>query len=264
MSGATVVIPAYNEAKTIRDVVTRTLPHAQAVIVVDDGSIDGTAGLIADLPVTVLANERNLGKAASIWRGAERALADGAAGIYTLDGDGQHDPADLRRMVRGAAAKPNAIIVGARLHARASIPRTRYYVNRFANFWVAWAAGVPIEDTQSGFRYYPAATFRTLALAHGPADSFVFESEVLIAAAWAGVEIVCVPISVRYANPPRASHFRPIMDFARVGAMVARRLVGSGFNPRGLVRSLRSRGAVVPPAETAGLRTICSQPRGRW
>ena len=122
----TVVIPAYNEASTIRDVVERTLAHATSVIVVDDGSTDGTAARLAGLPVTLLVNERNLGKAASIWRGAEAAFASGASSIVTIDGDGQHNPEDLRRIFHAAALRPNAIVIGARLHARATIPKVRY------------------------------------------------------------------------------------------------------------------------------------------
>ena len=123
------------------------------------------------------------------------------------------------------------------------IPPLRYCANRFANFWIAWAAGTLIDDTQSGFRYYPAAVFRDLDVAHDRWSSFVFESEVLIAAARAGMEIVCVPISVRYADLKRASHFRPVVDFARISFMIAGRLLRSGLNVPGLVRSLRMRSA---------------------
>ena len=251
MNGVAVVVPAYNEAATVRDVVAGALVHTDSVIVVDDGSSDGTAARLRGLPVTLLVNERNRGKAASIWRGAKHAFANGATSIITVDGDGQHDPADLGRLLLAAAAKPNAIIIGARLHAKDRIPALRYRANRFANFWIAWAAGTPIDDSQSGFRYYPAAVFSTLPLAHGREASFVFESEVLIAAARAGIEIASVPISVRYTDLSRASHFRPVADFARIGAMVARRLFCAGFNLPGLVRSLRLRSDRAAPPDTA-------------
>lgn len=250
MNGCTVVIPAYNEAAKIRDVVARTLAQAKRVIVVDDGSTDGTAERIQDLPVTLLVNVRNLGKAASIWRGAETALAAGATSVITIDGDGQHNPEDLRRIFHAAAERPNAIIIGARLHARATIPKSRYLANRFANFWVAWAAGRPIADSQSGFRYYPAAVFRTLDVRHGRWSSFVFESEVLIAASRAGIEVLCVPISVEYANRARASHLRPVADVAKIGLMICGRLIRTGLNLPGLVRSLRGASKPPPPSES--------------
>ena len=234
-----VVIPALNEATTIRDVVERALAQGATVIVVDDGSTDGTAERLDGLPITILVNPANIGKAASIWRAAEHALRDGGSGIVTLDGDGQHNPEDLRKIFHAATSRPKAIVVGARLHARDTIPRVRYLANRFANFWIAWAAGRPIADSQSGFRYYPAAVFQSLDVRHDRQASFVFESEVLIAAARAGIDIVFVPISVRYDNPPRPSHLHPLYDIARIGAMLTRRLVLARFDLRSLAASER-------------------------
>ncbi|HVF63696.1 MAG TPA: glycosyltransferase family 2 protein [Casimicrobiaceae bacterium] len=239
MNVVAVVIPAYNEAATIRDVVERTLNVMPSVVVVDDGSVDGTRDALAGLPVTVIVNERNQGKAHSLWRGARVAIEGGATSIVTLDGDGQHHPEDLPKILRAAALKPNAIIVGSRLHARDIIPRARYRANRFANFWIAWAAGQPLADSQSGFRHYPAHVFGTLDVRHDRWSSFVFESEVIVAAARAGIEIVCVPIAVTYANPARASHFRPVADIAKITMMIAGRLLATGLNLPGLVRSLR-------------------------
>ena len=242
-----VVIPAFNEVATIRDVVERTLKHATCVIVVDDGSTDDTIARLQGLPIVLIRNERNEGKAASIFHGAAEASRRGARGIVTLDGDGQHDPDDLRKILPAAALRPNAIIVGARLHARDTIPRTRYLANRFANVWIGWAAGRPIADSQSGFRYYPAAVFETLELRHDRPASFVFESEVLIAAARAGIELAFVPISVRYANPARPSHLHPVVDIARIGAMIFRRLAQVRVEPRGVLAGFR-RHVLRPPS----------------
>lgn len=249
MNGLAVVIPAFNEAATIRDVAMRTLAFVPDVIVVDDGSTDGTGAELAGLPVTLIGNARNAGKAACIWRGAEVALAAGASGIVTIDGDGQHDPADLPRILHAAGARPNAIVIGSRLHARATIPKVRYCANRFANFWIGWAAGRPIADTQSGFRAYPAAVFRGLNVRHDRWSSFVFESEVLIAASRAGMEIVCVPVSVKYAAPPRPSHLRPVADISKIALMVAARLLGRGLYLPGLWRSLRAPDPSPAPAD---------------
>ena len=250
MSNCLVVIPAYNEAATIRDVVTRTLAHVRDVIVVDDGSTDGTAGQLAGLPVTLLVNRRNRGKAAAVWRGARTALAAGAAGIATIDGDGQHDPDDLPRLFGAARLKPAALVIGARLQAKASMPKSRYRANRVATFCIAWAAGQPISDSQSGLRYYPAAVFRDLDVPHDRWSSFVFESEVLIAAARAGIEIASVPVSVRYAELARASHFRPVTDVLKITSMVAGRLLRSGLNLPGLLRSLRRPDLLMLPPES--------------
>ena len=236
---AVVVIPAYNEAATIRDVVERTLRQVQQVIVVDDGSTDATSDALQGLPVTLLVNAVNQGKAASLWRGAMHAIAMGASTVFTLDGDGQHDPADLQRLAGVAELYPEAILIGSRLHARERIPASRYRANRFANFWVSWAAGTPLVDTQSGFRAYPAGVFGRLNVRHDRWSSFVFESEVLVEAARAGIAIIFVPVSVRYADPARASHFRPLADIGKIALMLTRSIVGRAFNLPGLWRSLR-------------------------
>ena len=234
-----IVIPAYNEAATIRSVAQRCLEHAGHVIVVDDGSTDGTRAAVAGLGITLLAQPENSGKAAAIVLGAHAAMRAGATAVMTIDGDGQHDPADIPRLLEVAALMSDAIVIGSRLHAKALIPKSRYRANRFANFWISWAAGRSIVDTQSGFRVYPAAVFLDLSVRHDRGASFVFESEVLIEASRAGMPIVCVPVSVTYANAARRSHFRPVADIAKIAAMLTRQLLRRGLDPRGLVRSLR-------------------------
>ncbi len=137
------VIPAYNEARTIRDVVLRTLDQLSEVIVVDDGSSDGTAAELAGLRVTLISNPENLGKGASLWRGFAVALAEGADAVVTLDADAQHQPEDIPRLVEAWRAQPGRIVIGARVLDRDKAPPLRAFANRFANFWVAWAAGCP-------------------------------------------------------------------------------------------------------------------------
>jgi hypothetical protein len=160
-------------------------------------------------------------------------------GIVTLDGDGQHLPEDIPRLLRCFRQAPGTIVIGARLHEKAKIPRYRYNANRFANFWIAWAAGYPITDSQSGFRIYPATLLDRVKVAHHRASGFVFESEILIEAGRRGVISRAIAISAIYLPQARASHFRPITDTARIVRMVAWKLASSGFNPRGLLRSLR-------------------------
>lgn len=174
------VIPAYNEAATIRDVVTRALTQCPHVIVVDDGSTDGTAQRLAGLGATVLRHENNRGKAAALFSGFERALADDVDAVITLDGDGQHRPEDIPRMLAVAEKAPHRIIIGSRIANGAAFPKQRYYANCTASFWISWAAGYRIHDSQSGFRLYPASLLKRLRLPHDHAHGFVFESEVLI------------------------------------------------------------------------------------
>ena len=233
-----VVIPAYNEAKTIRKLAESVLKIVADVVVVDDGSSDSTGERLADLPVVVLRNDRNLGKAASLWRGFEHALARGAHCEVTLDGDGQHRPEDMPRLLNMAERSPQCIVIGARLHDRKNFPPRRYYANQFARFWISWAAGYPIADTQSGFRVYPAFLLAKLTRREVTWNGFVFESEVLIAAGEVGVRSIAVTIPGIYPKAARPSHFRPVADIARIVAMVAGRLLRRGMYPMGLWRSL--------------------------
>jgi glycosyltransferase involved in cell wall biosynthesis len=232
-----VVIPAYNEAATIRDVVTRARATCEHVIVVDDGSTDGTTQILSSLPVTVLTHGTNRGKAAALWSGFQYALGAGAAGVITLDGDGQHRPEDIPRLREAARRHPGCIVIGARLVGRDAAPRKRYYANCVANFWISWAAGYRISDSQSGFRYYPAALLRRVRVPHDRAHGFVFESEILIEAARLGVRSVPLAIAAIYAPNARASHFRAVVDVVRITRMVAWELLSRGLSPLGFARA---------------------------
>jgi len=231
------VIPAYNEAATIRDVATRALRFLPDVIVVNDGSTDRTQHELSGLAVTVVSNPANLGKGASLWRGFALALAEGADAVITLDADAQHCPEDIPRLVEAAQAHPGRIVIGARLWDRDRVPALRYIGNRFANFWVAWAAGCRVADSQSGFRLYPAPLLRTIKAA--PSARFAFESEILIEAGRAGVRSVPVPIAALYPPDARPSYYRSAIDTARIVRMIAWKLVSRGLDLPGLVRSLR-------------------------
>ena len=232
------VIPAYNEASTVRDVAARTLEVLPDVIVVDDGSSDGTAAALQGLGVTLISNPGNLGKGASLWRGFAVALAEGADAVVTLDADAQHRPEDIPRLVAAWQANPGRIIIGARLWDRGKVPPLRYLGNRFANFWVAWAAGYPVADSQSGFRVYPASLLRQVQVFHGPNARFAFESEILIEAGRAGFPTRAVPIAALYPMQARASHYRATADTARIVRMIAWKLISRGLDLPRLLRSL--------------------------
>lgn len=234
-----VVIPAFNEVATLREVVTRALRQVDRIIVVDDGSEDGTAATVRDLPVTILRNQKNLGKAASLRRGMAHALAEGASAVVTIDADGQHEPEDIPRLVAAHVGNPRSIIVGARLHQKEKIPRARYLANRFANFLTGWAAGYAIADSQSGFRLYPAAALSALDICHDTSRGFAFETAMLIRAARVGVMSVPVEISAIYRIGARASHFRPLVDIFLIGLVIWGSILSRGFDIPGLVRSRR-------------------------
>jgi glycosyltransferase involved in cell wall biosynthesis len=263
-----IVIPAYNEAATLRDVAVRALAQAAHVIVIDDGSTDGTADRVAGLPVQLIRHVHNGGKAASLWDGFAAALRGGVDCVVTLDADGQHRPEDVPRLSAAAHLHPHRVIVGARLRNRAQAPRVRRVGNAFADFWLSWAAGHRIVDSQSGLRAYPAALLREIVargrLRHDERASFTLESEMLIEAARLGYETVAVPIAALYFDG-RASHFRNVRDTLRITRMVARRLLLAGMRPRGLWRCLTGRATVFATApETApGVQSPGAAPRPR-
>ncbi|HEY6084692.1 MAG TPA: glycosyltransferase, partial [Nitrospira sp.] len=251
------VIPAYNEASTIREVVARTLEFVPRVIVVDDGSSDNTAAACHNLPVMMLRQSRNLGKAAALWRGMQCALERNATTIITLDGDGQHDPEDIPALIAKHRYDPLAIVIGSRLHNARRIPWARYMANRVANFWISWAAGQPIDDSQSGFRVYPASVLRSVGSRCDHAAGFVFESEVLIEAGRKGIPIRSVPVSVQYGRHLRESHFRQGRDIARITRMVAGKLLARRMDLSGLVRSFQK--SALPPKRNPSI-----QPAGQF
>ena len=215
------VVPALNEALRIRDVVQGALKHCPNVIVVDDGSDDGTADAIADLPIVLLRHASRLGKGAGLRTGFAEALRRGLDAVVTMDGDGQHSADDIPRLLAAANRRPGWIVIGARLRKRANQPTYRRLANRFGDWGIAWGTGYQVADSQSGQRLYPANVC-ALACAGIPGEDFVFEAQVVMSAAQAlGTRCVSVPIEARYnvvhgAPDFRPSHFRPLRDLWRI------------------------------------------------
>ncbi len=236
--GVWIAIPAYNEQNTIRDIAEAALALCPQVMVIDDGSLDATVARLEGLPVAVLQHAVNRGKAASLRTAFEHALAHGARCVVTLDGDGQHDPADGENLLAAWQEHPHSIVIGSRLHDRARIPRARYLANRFACFWISWASGHPIADSQSGFRVYPGAVMAIALSERVRSDRFTFESEVLIEAARRGHATHAIRIAARYPADARSSHYRAWADTAKIVVMVGGRLIASGMHLRGFWRSI--------------------------
>ncbi len=230
-SNIVVVIPALNEALRIREVVEGALVECDRVIVIDDGSDDGTSEKIADLPVTVLRHTQRMGKGASLRDGFREALRQGATAVLTMDGDGQHLAEDIPRLIAAANRHPNCIAIGARLRKRSQQPTYRRIANEFGDWGIAWGCGFRIADTQSGQRLYPAAV---AALDDVPGEDFVYEAQILISAARRlGIGAVSVPIESRYAGAGvtgkfRKSHFRPLHDLYRITSHVVAQVWNHG------------------------------------
>ncbi|WP_018137736.1 MULTISPECIES: glycosyltransferase family 2 protein [unclassified Thioalkalivibrio] len=240
MAAVHALIPAHNEAPTIAAVVAATRAHVDRVLVVDDGSRDGTADRVPTEPgvIEVLRLPENRGKANALWTGMQYALEQGADAIITLDADGQHDASEIPNLIAAGHAHPHHLVIGARLKGRETTPPLRLFGNRTADFWIGWASGQPLRDSQSGFRLYPAALLQQLQLPHGARRSFVFESEALIEAERLGFPVTLVPVRCIYPDQHRASHFRAATDTLRIIQMVALRLLARGLHPLGLLRHL--------------------------
>jgi len=236
-----VVIPAFNEVSTVRAVASRALRYHFPVVVIDDGSSDGTGESLEGLPVTLLRNPVNLGKAASLWRGFQFAMERGATAIVTLDADSEHNPDDICRLVVAWRTNPHSLVIGARKRDWRLMHTLCFIANRTADFWISWAAGYSIQDTQSGFRVYPTSLLQKIRIRHGMGRSFVFESEFLIKASRLGY--TSIPIEIGFPSPSGRcrSHFRLVRDTLRITGMLFYQVHRSGFSPIGLYRTLRGR-----------------------
>ena len=222
--GICVVIPTYNNGGTIGRVVAGAMAQCDDVIVVNDGSTDATASILAGLArdgLTVVTLDRNSGKGAALKAGFRKALELGFAYAITLDGDGQHYPEDIATMLQANQEHPGALILGSRMLDGADRSKGSSFANRFSNFWLWVQTGRRLDDTQTGYRLYPLKKLKFLTSRFFPLTSrYEAELELLVFASWHGVELVPVPIRVYY--PPkeeRVSHFRPGKDFARISVL---------------------------------------------
>lgn len=213
-----VLMPTYNNASTLLQVIAAVRRFADDILVVNDGSTDETAALLASQPdVHVIAYERNRGKGYALKTGLREAARLGYAYAITIDSDGQHYADDIAVFVEAAEQSPNTLFVGARNLQADNMPSKNTFANKFSNFWYWAETGIKLTDTQSGFRLYPLAG---LADTHFITSRYEFEVEVLVRAAWKGIKVANVPIKVYY--PPadeRVSHFRPARDFTRISIL---------------------------------------------
>ena len=238
MNNFAVVIPAYNETLTITKVVSEALQLTSLVIVVNDASQDDTAELVKQTDAILVNLPVNGGKAKALQIGFDKALEFGAEAVVTLDGDAQHNPFDIPKLLAHYEKNPNDLCISSRLKDRQNAPRSRRIANRIADFWVSWAAGVPIADSQSGFRLYPASLLNELDFPYENKSGFVFESEVLVDSAHLNYGFAFIPIDTVYAENRRDSHFRAGFDITQITFMVAKKLLKKWMNLPGLVKSL--------------------------
>ncbi|MGV3762370.1 DUF2062 domain-containing protein [Parapedobacter sp.] len=212
-----VIIPTYNNAKTLARVLDGVRQYTVRIIVVNDGSTDDTPSILAAYTdITAIHLPHNKGKGHALRTGFREAEAQGFDYAITIDSDGQHFPDDIPIFVRAIETEGMALLIGDRNMERDGIPGKSSFGNRFSNFWFRFETGISLSDTQSGFRLYPLNALRNIRFY---TSKFEFEIEVIVKAAWRGIPVRNVPIRVLYDPTERVSHFRPFRDFTRISIL---------------------------------------------
>jgi glycosyltransferase involved in cell wall biosynthesis len=199
----TAIIPAYDEATRIRPVVESVIHQGIPAVVIDDGSQDDTTAVAQDAGATVIRHEINRGKGEALKTAFRYAIDHDLEAIVTLDGDGQHDPAEIPRLVSHATQKDADIVVGCRMDDVATMPLVRKWTNLLTSAVLSRLAHARIRDSQSGYRLIRTRVLRNVRLV---TRNYDLESEILVRAARKGFRIAEVPIRTIYAGSPSSSH----------------------------------------------------------
>jgi glycosyltransferase involved in cell wall biosynthesis len=204
------LVPAFNEADTIAAVVSGARAHVAAVVVVDDGSTDGTASLAREAGADVVSHRLNRGKGHAVRTGLAHVLDGPFTHVLLMDGDLQHRPDDIPKLVEAARTRDLDLVVGARVFDRARMPRARYYSNVIGSRALSSFVGSAVRDTQSGFRLVRCELLRDLRLT---STGYEIETEMLIRLARRGARIGHVDVTLAYQGA--RSKLRPVRDTTR-------------------------------------------------
>lgn len=213
------VIPTYNNQRTLKQVIEGVLNYTKHLIVVNDGSTDTTKAILQTYPeIQQLHLEKNQGKGKALRLGFKQAHALGYRFAITIDSDGQHFPEDIPVFVNTLEQENNdkLLLIGARNMTQEGVPKKSSFGNNFSNFWYKVETGLKLSDTQSGYRLYPVHFLKDMKFY---TKKFEFEIEVIVRAAWKGISVKNIPIQIHYDLEDRVSHFRPIKDFTRISVL---------------------------------------------
>ncbi|HOB71242.1 MAG TPA: DUF2062 domain-containing protein [bacterium] len=239
-----VIIPTYNNSKTLSSVISGVLKFTDSVIVVNDGSTDGTSDILKQFQdITVVTHEVNKGKGIALRTGFKKVVELDLDYAVTIDSDGQHNPEDLPNFIEKIEKEPGSLIVGARNMEQSTVPGKSSFGHKFSNFWYKVETGIDLPDTQSGYRLYPVKKLKDIRYI---TNRFEFEIEVIVRAAWTGIRVTHVPVSVIYfPKETRVSHFRPVRDFTRVSILntILVFLAFTIFRPLMYIRDLKKKSA---------------------
>jgi len=237
-----VLIPTFNNEKTLKKVIDDVLVFTDRIIVVNDGSTDSTSEILKSYSnIHLVSYEKNVGKGWALQQGFKKAIEVGYDYVISIDSDGQHYADDLPNFLETLEKNPKAIIIGARNMGQSSVPGKSSFGNKFSNFWFKVETGLTMPDTQSGYRLYPVHAMANHAFV---TKKFEFEIEVLVRSHWRGIDVTSVPVKVFYPEKgKRVSHFRPFKDFSRISVLNTF-LVTIAFlyiKPRDFFRSLKKK-----------------------
>jgi glycosyltransferase involved in cell wall biosynthesis len=211
-----VIVPTYNNHKTLARVLDSVLEYTTNVIVVNDGSTDSTAEILKNYSnLTQIHHPKNAGKGIALQNGFKKALTLGFDYVITIDSDGQHFASDIPLFINEINVNGEALLIGSRNMTQENVPKKSSFGNKFSNFWFWFETGIKLEDTQSGYRLYPVKKIPKKYFT----NKFEFEIEVIVRAAWKGITVKNIPIQVLYDPTERVSHFRPFKDFTRISIL---------------------------------------------
>ena len=217
------IIPCFNTAASVGEIVRKIRSQAIDVLVIDDGSTDSTSKEASINGATVLKNQINSGKGASLRKGFDYGLDKDYEAILTLDGDGQHLPEDIPVFIKASLDNPHAqMIIGNRMHRPREMPRIRQLTNKFMSCLLSLIAHQNIPDSQNGFRLIKRSILQQMEL---NSDRFEIESELIIQAAKKDARIISVHISSVYRGGP--SQINPFRDTLRFIKFLLPYLLGS-------------------------------------
>ena len=213
-----VVIPTFNNEGTVCDVIASVRQYSSDILVVNDGSTDRTEFLLSKIDgIQIISYPRNKGKGYALKMALKHAAERGYRYAITIDADGQHFADDLRTFVDRIEQVPDSLLIGARNLQADNMPSKNTFANKFSNFWYKVETGKKLADTQSGYRLYPLYCLQNMIFI---TRRYEFEVEIIVRAAWRGVNVENIPVKVYY--PPaeeRVSHFRPLQDFTRISIL---------------------------------------------
>ena len=212
-----VLIPTFNNGKTLKRVVEGVLEYTQNIIIVNDGSTDSTSEILKSYSQLSIINlPQNKGKGNALKLGFRKATELGYHHAITIDSDGQHYPDDIPVFVEALLAEnEDVLLIGNRNMSQDGIPKKSSFGNNFSNFWFWFETGIKLQDTQSGYRLYPLNKIPKKYFT----PKFEFEIEVIVRSAWKNIPVKNVPVKVLYDPAERVSHFRPFRDFTRISIL---------------------------------------------